>query len=73
MIEVESVLREWGRSIGVVIPKEAVSHENLASGDTVKLLLIKKSNALRLTFGTLKLKRKTADILKEIDEEGWDE
>ena len=33
----------------------------------------KKSNALRETFGTLKLKKATDEIMEEIDEEGWDE
>ena len=32
----------------------------------------KKRNPLKETFGILKLKRKTEDILKEVDKEGWD-
>jgi len=73
MLEVESELREWGRSIGVIIPKDLVVHEKLKAGDTVKLLVLKKTNALKRTFGKLKLKRTTDEILKEIDEEGWNE
>ena len=73
MITVESTLREWGRSIGVVIPKEIIERENLKDGDSVKLIVIKKSNALKETFGKFKFKRTTDEILKESDEESWDE
>ena len=73
MIEVESTLREWGRSIGVVVPKEAIEKEHMKKGDTVKLLIVRKTNALRDTFGTFRFKKSTDQMLKEIDEEGWDE
>lgn len=73
MLTVESKLRNWGRSIGVVIPKEAIIKENLKEGETIKLVIMKKSSIVRETFGKLKLKRSTDEILREIDEEGWNE
>jgi len=73
MLEVESRLRAWGQSIGVVIPKGLIDRENLKEGDAVKLIVIKKTDALKETFGKFKLKRSTDEILKEIDEEGWNE
>ncbi len=73
MIEVETQLREWGRSLGVVIPKETVVREGLMPGDTLELLIRKKSNPLKETFGTLKFRRTTEEILKESDKEAWDE
>lgn len=72
MLETEAQVREWGRSIGIVIPKDAVIKERIKVGDNVKILIKKKGNPLKETFGILKLKRKTEDILKEIDKEGWD-
>jgi antitoxin component of MazEF toxin-antitoxin module len=73
MIAVESELRGWGRSLGIVVPREAVLKEKLKAGDTVKLVILKTSNALKDTFGRLKLKRSTDEILKEIDETAWKE
>ena len=64
-------MRAWGRSLGIVIPKNMVSSEKLKEGDTVALLLVKKTNALKKTFGTRQFKKSTDEILKEIDEEGW--
>ncbi|HLC85983.1 MAG TPA: AbrB/MazE/SpoVT family DNA-binding domain-containing protein [Candidatus Nanoarchaeia archaeon] len=73
MITIETKLKGWGRSIGVIVPKEAVIKEHLKEGDKVELIILKKTNALRETFGKLKFKRTTDDILKEVDEESWDE
>ena len=73
MITIETKLKGWGRSIGVIVPKEAVIKEHLKEGDKVELIISKKTNALRETFGKLKFKRTTDDILKEVDEESWDE
>ncbi len=71
MEAIEVQVREWGGSLGIVIPKEAAIEEELTAGDTVELFLVKKTNVLKEIFGKLKLKRSTDEILKEIDEEGW--
>ncbi len=73
MEEINCELRKWGRSIGVVIPKESVIKEHLKEGDKIKILITKKNNVLREMFGSLKLKRSSEEMLKEIDEEGWDD
>jgi len=67
MIEVEVMLRKWGKSIGAVLPKEKTVAENLREGDRIKILVMKIGNPLRETFGTLKAKRPTASLLKEVD------
>jgi len=73
MIETKAQIKEWGRSVGIVIPKEAVLRERIAVGDTVKILIKKKGNPLKATFGIIKFKRSTEEILREIDKEGWNE
>ncbi len=67
MIEVEVMLRKWGKSIGAVLPKEKAVMENLKEGDRIKLMVMKIGNPLRETFGTLKSKRSTGALLKEVD------
>lgn len=73
MQEVEAKLRKWGRSIGAVIPKNVVKLENLREGDSVKLIVLKKNNVLKETFGTLKFRKSTDEILNDIDKKGWNE
>ena len=63
--------KEWGRSVGVVIPKEAAMQEKIKAGDIVTMLIKKRKNPLKETFGILKFKRSTKEILEEIDKEGW--
>lgn len=73
MLEVESKVRRWGRSLGVVLPKAEIKIEGIKKDDTVTMLIAKKNDALKETFGTLKLKRTTDAILEESDKEAWDE
>jgi len=73
MLEVEAKVRKWGRSFGVVIPKDKVKEEGIKENETIKLLIIKKTNVLKETFGTMKFKRTTQEILDESDREDWDE
>ena len=73
MLEVEAKVRKWGRSFGVVIPKEKVKEEGIKENETITLLITKKTNVLKETFGTMKFKRSTQEILDESDREDWDE
>lgn len=73
MIEVESKLRKWGRSFGIVIPMEKIREENLHENEELEILIRKKRNLLKETFGKVKLKRTTQEILNESDRECWDE
>ena len=73
VLEAEVKLKKWGSSIGLVLPKKAVEKEGLKEGETVKVLVLKKKNPWIKLFGTAKFSRSTEEILKEVDEEGWDE
>lgn len=73
MIEIEARLRRWGRSFGVVIPMDKIKKENFSENDRIKIVISKKKNPLRETFGIMKFKRPIDEILKEGDKESWDE
>ena len=73
MIEIETKVRKWGRSFGVVIPKEKIKEEGIKENETIKLLIGKRTNVLKETFGTFKFNKKTQEMLDEIDKESWDE
>ena len=57
-------LREWGSSIGLVIPKEIVRQESLKSGDEV-VVEIKKAKTLKDLFGSLKSLKIDAQEFKD--------
>ncbi len=73
MIEVETKVRKWGRSFGVVIPKEKIKEERIKENETIMLLIGKKKNVLREAFGTFKFKKSTEEMLRESNKECWDE
>ena len=73
MIEIEAKIRRWGRSFGIVIPKEKIKEEGIKENEAVRLLIGKRTNVLKETFGTAKFKRSTQEILDESDRENWDE
>lgn len=59
--------------MGVVIPMEKIREAHLKEDQTVTLLIKQKKNQLKETFGTMKFKRSTKEILEESDRECWDE
>ncbi len=68
MIEYETKLKSWGNSIGVIVPKEKITQENLKENQVVRVMLYKKK-MLRVKdiFGKLKLwKKPTKQIMKEV-------
>ena len=73
VLEAEVKLKKWGSSIGIVLPKKAVEKEGLKEGETVRVMIFKKRNPWIESFGTMKFSKSTEEILKEVDEEGWDE
>ena len=73
MIEVKSKVRDWGRSLGVVLPKEDAKKEGIEKDDTIIMLISKDKDVLKETFDTLKFKKSTDELLKESDGEAWDE
>jgi antitoxin component of MazEF toxin-antitoxin module len=53
MTMVESKIKNWGNSFGVIIPKEVIKHEKLHEGDIIKIDIIpgKKVDAFGLFKG----------------------
>lgn len=74
MDAIEAQIQDWGDSLGVAISPQIAEKNQLKVGDTVELLLIKKSNVIAESFGQLKdWKKPTDQIMKEIDQELWGE
>ncbi len=71
MLEIETVVKEWGNSIGVVIPKEKAIWENLKPNDRVTILLTKESDSLKVKdiFGSIKWRTPIKEMMDEIDRE----
>ena len=58
--------KQWGNSIGVIIPKDLVNDLSLNPGDEVSINIEKRKNVLQELFGSHRSKKDTKLILKEV-------
>lgn len=68
-METKARTKEWGNSLGIIIPKEIVRKENLKKDDEVIINITKKKNLMGL-FGTLKFK-KSSQTMKDEARKEW--
>jgi antitoxin component of MazEF toxin-antitoxin module len=69
----ELVIKRWGRSFGAVIPMEKAKKLNLKENDVLKASVSRRKTPIEETFGLLKMKTPTSELLAESDKECWDE
>jgi len=72
METVKAKARRWGNSIGLVIPSDIVEKENIRPGKEVEILIPKKTNVLKETFGTMKFKKTAQQMKDELRKELYD-
>ncbi len=70
MSEAIAIARKWGNSIGITIPFDVVEGEKIKPNDKI-VVSVKKVPEIKELFGTLKTKKSTDQIMKEI-RTGWD-
>lgn len=72
MAEMTTRIRPWGNSFGIIVPNEIMKRDKFSKGEEIKVILIKKGNTLRETFGSHKFSKPIAKMMKEMDEELYD-
>ena len=72
MTEVHARIKKWGNSFGIVLPKDVVDAENLKEDQEITFFIMKPVFAKDI-FGIAKskIKKPTAEILREIRKEIW--
>ena len=73
MIEIKTKLRRWGNSFGIVVPLKAVQSAGVKEGEEVEVLFKKNKVSLRKLFGKHKFSKPTEQLMKEMDEELYNE
>ena len=69
MSVIETKVKRWGNSLGIIIPSETVELRNLKENDYLKILIMNDSKeVLKKTFGLLKgkLTKSTQQIKDEL-------
>ena len=57
--------KQWGNSIGLILPKEFAEEKGIKVGDEVLVEVEKKGNVLKELAGALPFKEPTEKLLKE--------
>ncbi|MBS3077248.1 AbrB/MazE/SpoVT family DNA-binding domain-containing protein [Candidatus Pacearchaeota archaeon] len=69
MIEIKAKLRRWGNSFGIVVPQKAIEQTKAKEGDEITVLFKRDKPNLRKLFGAHKFSKPTEQLMKEMDEE----
>ena len=74
MIEIKSKIRRWGNSFGLVVPTRIVESGEAQEGDEVTALIIgRKRVNLKKLFGKHKFRKPVGQLMRETDEEIYNE
>ena len=63
-------LKNWGSSLGIVIPKRIIKEKNLRAGEEI-LIDIKKKKTIKEVFGSLKNWKIDAQKMKDELRKEW--
>ena len=66
---IEAKTKQWGNSIGIVIPSKIVEKLALRPEENIIVEISKKENVLKELFGAVKFKRSVKEVIKEVRED----
>lgn len=70
MVLVKARIREWGNSLGIIIPREKVVEAGLAKGQEITVD-VKATNPVKAAFGSLKGWKLDAQKVKDELRKEW--
>tara|TARA_Y100000031_G_C8183023_1_gene367466 strand:+ start:156 stop:365 length:210 start_codon:yes stop_codon:yes gene_type:complete len=62
-------VKQWGNSLGIILPKEVVDKRELKKGEEVLIEIVNPTQFNKI-FGSIKFKKSTPELMK-IAREGW--
>jgi len=69
-MEIETIAKPWGSSLGFIIPKKVVKEERIQPGQKIRIdILTKKKTTGEDIFGKLKFKKPIQVLLDETDKD----
>ncbi len=66
----ETIVKRWGNSMGIILPKDIVEEKNIKENDKIVVEIVKKAD-LRKVFGSLKLGMSGQEF-KDLARKGWE-
>ncbi|MBU1103740.1 MAG: hypothetical protein KJ600_04255 [Nanoarchaeota archaeon] len=69
MIEIKTKLRKWGNSFGIVVPQKAIEKAKAVQGQEITIFIQRHKPNLRKLFGAHKFSKPTEQLMKEMEED----
>lgn len=63
---VEARVKQWGNSLGVIIPSQTVERLSLKPDEQIIIEVSKKENVLKELFGAVKFSKSSENLIKEV-------
>ena len=76
MEKINATVKKWGNSFGIILPKYLIESQKLREGSNINIVIQPRNKTkVKDIFGIMKgkLKRDTAEVLKEVDRDFWGE
>ena len=70
-MEIETIAKRWGSSIGIIIPKEIVESNKIRENDKI-IIDIKKRPIAKEFFGKYPNWKRSTQEIKDEARKGWD-
>jgi len=71
MVQIEAKTREWGSSLGVILPKPLVEEVGIKA-DEIIIIDVRKGHKAKEFFGLLKNWEKSTQEIKDEARRGWE-
>lgn len=74
METINTKVKKWGNSFGIILPAEIVKHNRIKEGTNIEVRITTKNKTkVKDVFGILKgkLTKDTEQLMKEVDKELW--
>lgn len=67
-MEIETITKKWGSSLGIIIPTKVVRTENIQAGQKISIDILSRKKTMGADiFGKLKFKKPVQVLLDETD------
>ncbi len=67
----EAIVKKWGNSLGIILPREIVKERNLKENSKVEILIAKEKPNLNQIYGLVKKRKMSGQRMKDEARKGW--
>ena len=67
----EAIVKKWGNSLGIILPKKLVKERNLKENSKIEILIAKEKPNLDEIYGLVKKRKMSGQKMKDEARKEW--